>query len=578
MSNTYDICIIGGGQSGLVTCKTFIESGKSFILLEKCKDGIGMFSTIKEKRLFKWSTSRYMSGFSDFPMPKELPVWFTIEDYVNYLETYKKHFGLNKFVQYNSEVKKCYQNEKEEWIVEYNNTNILCKKLIVCAGLNQTPKFPEIIKVFTGEVIHTEHIYRNMYKTDWQNKFTGKKILLLGGAESAYDIGHVLVQYTDQLYYSTKNYTEWFPKGDEEPEIKKRINKISEYNKCIRNISPSNDKQTAFNNPTDTQLTYIEYSLPEPMSHVWHEYGRSILSNILNFNCGKCTHQNTELCLYTKTPNNLFKKYVVKRTEFILDIYEKKVHLGFYPDKIEGTTAYTKNEIIENIDIIVCGTGFKKVFPFLKEDMWNGGLIKKMIPIKYNNLAFIGYARPTMGSIASVAEMQSWWLEKYFYDPTFSYRIRTPWFRRINPLDLENDHINTVVIGCFYIKDLAKDLRIEPNMLWLLFTDFELFSRIYTGSCHPMMYRIHGYKSYMNSRNVLLDTYLDTKKKYIMEYVYILFFLLFHIVFIVFLICIAFIFSFIVYSSKKMKKYVKYKEKLFIGLSIMFIFIFYRYF
>ena len=62
----YDVCIIGGGQSGLVTCKTMAESGKSVIVLEKCNGCIGMFSTIKEKDLFKWSTSRYMSGFSDW--------------------------------------------------------------------------------------------------------------------------------------------------------------------------------------------------------------------------------------------------------------------------------------------------------------------------------------------------------------------------------------------------------------------------------------------------------------------------------------------------------------------------------
>jgi flavin-dependent dehydrogenase len=50
----YDVCIIGGGQSGLVTCKTFAESGKSVIVLEKCDECIGMFSTIKEKDMFKF--------------------------------------------------------------------------------------------------------------------------------------------------------------------------------------------------------------------------------------------------------------------------------------------------------------------------------------------------------------------------------------------------------------------------------------------------------------------------------------------------------------------------------------------
>ena len=56
---------------------------------------------------------------------------------------------------------------------------------------------------------------------------------------------------------------------------------------------------------------------------------------------------------------------------------------------------------------------------------------------------------------------------------------------------------------------MVRDLHIQPNMFYLLLTDFELFMRIYTGSCHPMMYRIHGYKSYDGSRQVLLDTYIE---------------------------------------------------------------------
>ncbi len=34
----YDVCIIGAGQSGLVTCKTFSEQNKKLIVLEKCID------------------------------------------------------------------------------------------------------------------------------------------------------------------------------------------------------------------------------------------------------------------------------------------------------------------------------------------------------------------------------------------------------------------------------------------------------------------------------------------------------------------------------------------------------------
>lgn len=565
----YDVCIIGGGQSGLVTCKTFVESGKNVIVLEKCDGCIGMFSTIKEKKLFKWSTSRYMSGFSDFPIPKSVPVWFTIEDYLNYLKSYVSHFNLDKYIKYNSNVKKCYQNDEKDWIVEYNNEKLICKKLIICSGLNQTPEFPEIVDNFTGEIIHTEFIYRNMYKKDWENKFTGKRILLLGGAESAYDIGHILVKYCNQLYYSSKNYTEWFPKGNEEPELVDKIRKINK--KCLYNAYGITETENILKNPTDTQLNYIEYSLPEPMSYIWQEHGRFIMLNATAMDCAKCTHQHAVLCKINETPDNLFNKNVVKRTEFLIDIHDDKVNIVFYPYKIYQQTVYTKEQIINNVDIIVCATGFKKYFPFLDDDVWKGEMIKKMVPVKYSNIAFVGFARPTMGSIASIAEMQSWWLEKYFYDKSFSYKIRKPWFKPMDPLDLKNGHINTLVIGCYYLKDIAKDVNIEPNMFYLLFTDFELFLRIYTGSCHPIMYRIHGCKKFNNSRQILLDTYVHTNEKNFYEWRYICLHLAYHLVFIVFLIFISFILSYFVYLSKKIKKLIKYKQLIFIIISIILI-------
>ena len=219
----FDVCIIGAGQSGLTTCKTFAEKNYNIVVLEKSNNYNGMFSTIKEKEYFTWSTSRYMSGFSDYPMKKEIPIWFTIQDYINYLESYKNHFNLDKYIRYNSNVTRCYQNKNDEWIVEYNESSLICKKLIICTGLNQTPKFPNIINNFTGKIIHTEQVYRNMNKEDWINTFTNKRVLLLGGGESAFDIGSIITKYANKTYYTSKNYIEWFPKGGETYDNFKRI-------------------------------------------------------------------------------------------------------------------------------------------------------------------------------------------------------------------------------------------------------------------------------------------------------------------------------------------------------------------
>ena len=584
---TYDICIIGAGQSGLTTCKTFVEKSYNVIVLEKCDNCNGMFSTIQEKSYFYWSTSRYMSGFSDFPINKNIPTWFTIQQYINYLNSYKKHFGLDNYIQYSSNVIKCYQNEYDEWIVTYINTKnnfkntLICKKLIICSGLNQTPKFPEIIDNYTGEIIHTEQIYRNMNKIDWQNNFENKKILLLGGGESAFDIGHLLTKYTDKLYYTTKNYVEWFYPGAENERNKKRLDKIN--SECLnKKVFKTLDY------PTDTQLPYIEYSLPEPASEFWHSYSRYILSMYGTFvnketseKCTKinCIHSHEKLCKINETPDNLFKKYVVKRTDFILDIHENKVDVIYFPEKIEGRTVYTKEETIHDVDIIVCASGFKKEFSFLDKNVYSGDFIKKIIPVNTSNIAFIGFARPTMGSIAVIAEMQSWWTEMYFNN-SLKYTIREPVFRNWNVLDLSNDHINTIVIGCFYLRDLARDMNIEPNLIHLFFTDFELFKTIYTGSCHTMVYRINGIKSYPGSRDVLINTFPKFEEHSIRSKRYILHFILYHIFFIIFCILISFALTYCVYFISKLNNNkLKFSSftKIFYMLSISIIFIFYKY-
>jgi len=529
----YDVCIVGAGQSGLTTIKTF--SDQNIICLEKsCSNG--MFQNIKEKNYFQWSSSKYISAFSDFPMT-ELPGWFTIEDYINYLKSYAKHFNLEKFIKYNSTVINCKEFENG-WIVKYENNSyeyeIKCKKLIICVGLNQTPKFPDIVNNFKGKIMHTQDIYY-MHEYEWFNTFTNKKVFLMGGGESAFDIGHLILNYTDKLYYTTKEYIEWYPKGHETSENIERINKIN--NKCLNNVKNLFERDD--NWYSDTYLLFLEYNLPEVMSYIWHEYGRIISKNIVNIDCTNCIHQNDDLCKINKTPNNLFLKYVTKRTDFLLDIYENKVNIVYYPTNIQNKIIETK-ELNFDADIIVCSTGYKKYFPFLDETIYNGEFIKKMIPKNTNNIAFIGFARPTMGSIAQIAEVQSWWVKSYFEG--MNYKIRKPFFRYYDLLDLSNNNINSLVNGCYYMKDLAKDLNIEPNMLKLFFTDFTLYKNLCFGSCYSMIYRINGKMSYPGSREMFLNNIPpnNTPSNF---YTYKTIFLYLHIIYIIFLIILCWIIS-----------------------------------
>ena len=592
----YDICIIGSGQSGLVTCKTFIERGYNVIILEKNYNSNGLFSSIQEKDYFYWSSSKYMSCFSDFPMNNKTSDWFTIQQYVHYLESYKNTFGLEKHISYNSKVINCDQTPDGTWSIQYINSHkpkvLFCKKLIICSGLNQTPKFPEIINNYKGEIIHTDTVYKQN-RIDWEKNFTNKKVLLLGGGESAFDIGHIISNYTKELYYSTQNYIEWFPQGGEFKKnikrLKKNINNIKT-NDGDENGDKNGDKNGIcqknllfllqfFKYPTDTHLSYIEYSLPEPISNFWHSYGRGILKGI-DQDCGKCSHNNNNLCRINNTPDNLFLKYVVKRSEFVLDIFENNVNIVYYPDKIIGKTVYTKEKIIENVDIIVCATGYKKQFPFLKEHIYTDEFIKKIIPKNTSNIAFIGFARPTMGSIAVIAEMQSWWTLQYF-ENKLSYKIRTPFFRNYDVLNLSNKNIDTLVIGCYYLKDLAKDMNIEPNMTYLFFTNLKLFFTIYTGSCNSMVYRITGDKSYIGSDKILINTLPKFNDHSIGGKLYICSFILYHILFIILCAILGYAISYVIFIIANLHSNIFPYENikyLFYIISISIIIICYKFF
>ena len=536
------VAIIGAGQSGLTTCKTFVEKNVNVIVFEKTNYN-GLFNNIVEKDYFKWSSSKFISGFSDFPIPKEYPTWMTINQYINYLNSYKKRFNLDKYIKYNTEVINCIP-KKDKWLITYKNKNnikyIIVDKIIITTGLNSIPKFPKINN-YTGTIFHSDDIYK-MSKNDWKLKFKNKKILILGGGESAFDIGHIVVNNTKKVFFASKNYIEWFPEWG---------HNNNEFKKC-RKIKPV---YFFYNYPSDTMLTYLEYSLPNPVSGLWHNYGRLFFLGGNN----KCTHthlgkkiHDTKLCDITKTPSSLFSKYVVKRTAFMCDINNNLVNIINYPIKFYNKKVITKKETVDDVDIIICCTGYKKKFTFIDEKYYKCNLIKKIICTKNNNLAFIGFTRPTMGSINNIAEMQSWWTYLYFTN-NLKYKIRNfNWGRPSDPLNIKNQYVNTIVIGNYYYRDLALDMNIHPNMKFLIFKNPKLWCHILFCSIHPCIFRLKGEFKHKNAENFIynLPSYGIQSKSNPWWILYMSLFIILHILFILSIIYLTkFLFK-IILSNK----------------------------
>ncbi|RSM10837.1 hypothetical protein CEP52_003322 [Fusarium oligoseptatum] len=58
--------------------------------------------------------SKFVSGFSDFPIPKESPPYLSRRQIHEYFESYAKHFELHKHISFDTTVKKVLRNESEE--------------------------------------------------------------------------------------------------------------------------------------------------------------------------------------------------------------------------------------------------------------------------------------------------------------------------------------------------------------------------------------------------------------------------------------------------------------------------------
>lgn len=544
------VAIIGAGQSGLVTCKTMIEQGFRVIVLEKTKQN-GLFYNIPQQDYFTWSSSKYVSGFSDYPIPKDYPIWMTLRQYYSYLQNYKHNFKLNQYIQYSSEVKKIEAiNNKTQWKITYyyqsSILNIIVDKLIVCTGLNSIPKYPNL-RNYTGEVIHTDQVYRHMSYLDCKRMFSNKRILLLGGGESAFDIGHLVLDFTNQLYFTFKNNINWFPNHGWNKEYQNK------YKACLKNLNPFlSTPKIIWNVPSDAQLSYLEYILPPPYSGLFQGY---LAPSFWKFLDSYIFNQNKNNILQKSITYGSFKKYIVKRLPFVCDYFDKRFKIINYPIEYSNKDIWViekkKKVRYSNIDIIISATGYKFFFPFLSEKYYQSNLIKKIISPLSNNLAFIGFARPTMGSINQISEVQSWWVSQFFKNQ-LKYSIRNlSYYRPFNPLNLKNEHSSKIVIGIYYLNDLALDMKINPNMVKLFFTNFKLWLKILHTTVTPINFRINGQFKIPAAEKIILEYFPKLSDKNIMYHIYIYWFISYHVCY--FLLWFGFIFISLYFLKSKIK-------------------------
>ncbi|KAJ0300558.1 hypothetical protein COL516b_008491 [Colletotrichum fioriniae] len=159
------VAVIGAGASGLVTAKYLRQARQYFgvpdieVRIFEREEGVGGVYKYKVYEEAEMVSSKYLTAFSDFRVPKDLPDFLPVEDYVRYLEGFCAQFDLWDIIETNTEIlrvshtanghrvffrrSQCLEvaesqdegQEEESWD---------CDAIAVCSGLNNVPSISYI--------------------------------------------------------------------------------------------------------------------------------------------------------------------------------------------------------------------------------------------------------------------------------------------------------------------------------------------------------------------------------------------------------------------------------------------------
>ena len=156
-------------------------------------------------------SSKKVTQFSHFPMPDNYPNFPSGKQIKAYLDRFADHFQLRKHIELNTLVIKVLPIANNQWQVTLQDTDNhhetrIYQGIIICNGHHWCQKFPQFEGEFTGEIIHSKE-----YKQPQQ--LQGKKVLVIGGGNSACDIASEAGRVAEKSILSLRESVWFLPKS-----------------------------------------------------------------------------------------------------------------------------------------------------------------------------------------------------------------------------------------------------------------------------------------------------------------------------------------------------------------------------
>jgi hypothetical protein len=307
-------------------------------------------------------SSKKMSEFVDFPMPDDYPDYPSHRQVLAYFESYARHFGLERYIRFNTAVARVEKLPDERWSVRLDSGEVeTFDYLFVANGHHAVPRMPKLPGAFSGELLHSHD-----YKTN--APFAGKRVLVIGGGNSACDCAVEISRVAEFTAISMRRPQYIVPKF-------------------------------FMGRPTDT-FNGVLVKLPKFLSSFLRQM-------TLRIQVGDYRQYGLEQPDFPVTG-----AHPTLNSELLYRIRHGSVHPRRGIERIEGNTVFFSDGKSEDFDTIIAATGYKIVFPFFAKDFINyeeAGRIPlylRMMHPDHKRLFFIGLLQP-QGCIWPLSDMQA---------------------------------------------------------------------------------------------------------------------------------------------------------------------------
>ncbi|XP_052190883.1 probable indole-3-pyruvate monooxygenase YUCCA3 [Diospyros lotus] len=189
--------IVGAGPSGLAVGSGLKQQGVPFIILERANCIASLWQNHTYDRL-KLHLPKQFCQLPYFPFPENFPEYPTKNQFIDYLESYARHFDIDP--RFNETVESAkYDETCGLWRVKANastdgfsrgEVEYICRWLVVATGENAEKVVPELegLEEFGGPVVHACE-----YKSG--EAYQGKQVLVVGCGNSGMEVSLDLCHY-----------------------------------------------------------------------------------------------------------------------------------------------------------------------------------------------------------------------------------------------------------------------------------------------------------------------------------------------------------------------------------------------